>query len=113
MIEGQKLKCLNGNVLKIIAVISMTIDHMGLMLFHDDIIMRCIGRLAFPIFGFMIAEGCFYTKNKLRYFLRVFILGVLCQIVYYVADKSVYLGILITFSLSIVTIFAYKYAFLN
>ena len=104
-------KCINGNILKIIAVISMTIDHMGLMLFNDNLVMRCIGRLAFPIFGFMIAEGCFYTKNKLRYFLRVFILGMLCQVAYYIADSSLYLGILITFSLSIATIFAYKSAF--
>ena len=102
---------INGNVLKLIAVISMTIDHMGLMLFNDNLIMRCIGRLAFPIFGFMIAEGCFYTKNKLRYFLRVFILGILCQAVYFVEDRSLYLGILITFSFSIATIFAYKNAF--
>ena len=112
MIERYMKKTgINGNVLKIIAVISMTIDHVGLILFNDNLVMRCIGRIAFPIFGFMIAEGCFYTKNKLHYFLRVFMLGALCQIVYFVADKSIYLGVLITFSFSIATIFAYKNAF--
>lgn len=108
-----KIQKLNGNILKIIAVISMTIDHMGLLLFNNNLIMRSIGRLAFPIFGFMIAEGCFYTKNKLSYFLKIFILGVLCQIVYYFSEESLYFGILITFSFSILTIYSYQNAFEN
>ena len=58
---------LSGNALKIIAAITMFIDHMGLMLFPKTLIFRYIGRLAFPIFAFMIAEGCRYTRNRLRY----------------------------------------------
>ena len=41
---------LSGNMLKIIAAISMLIDHIGYMFFPDVIIFRIIGRLAFPIF---------------------------------------------------------------
>ena len=107
----ERYKVINGNVLKLIAVITMTLDHAGLMLFGNNIVLRCIGRIAFPLFGLMIAEGCFYTRNKLSYFLRVFILGAFCQAIYLVADKSLYLGILITFSFSILTIYAYQYAF--
>ena len=55
---------LTNNQLKIIAMISMLIDHIGLQMFPDLLIFRIIGRLAFPIFAYMIAEGCFYTKNK-------------------------------------------------
>ena len=55
---------LSGNALKIIAAISMVIDHVGLMFFPTLKILRIIGRLAYPIFAFMIAEGCYYTKNK-------------------------------------------------
>ena len=87
----------------------MLIDHMGLILFPDVEIFRIIGRLAFPIFAFMIAEGCRYTKNKLRHFLMIFILGLLCQIVYIVDDPKSglsYMGILITFSFSIGVIYA-------
>ena len=74
----------SGNTLKIIAMISMLIDHAGLLLFNDNEVMRIIGRLAFPVFAFLIAEGCFYTKNKLRHFLEIFILGAVCQVVYFI-----------------------------
>ena len=59
---------LTNNQLKIIAMISMLIDHIGVAMFPNVMILRIIGRLAFPIFAYMIAEGCFYTKNKARYF---------------------------------------------
>lgn len=98
---------LSGNTLKIIAAIAMVIDHVGLLFFPEHIVFRIIGRLAFPIFAYMIAEGCRYTKNKLRYFGTVFVLAVICQIVYYFADNgSLYMCILVTFSLSILVIFA-------
>ncbi len=88
-------------VLKLIAAVTMFIDHMGLILFPDVEIFRIIGRLAFPLYAFCIAEGFHYTKSRLRYFLQIFILGLLCQIVYQVVESTVYLGILIAFSLSI------------
>jgi len=97
---------LSGNALKILAAIFMTIDHIGVMLFPRITILRVLGRLALPIFAFMIAEGCKYTRNRRKYFGMVFGLGVICQIVYYLFDGSMYLSILITFSLSILTIFA-------
>lgn len=92
-------------ILKIIAAVTMFIDHMGLMLFPGQDIFRIIGRLAFPIFAYCIAEGFRYTKNRMRYFLRIFLLGLLCQIVYTVVDRKPYLGILLTFSLSIIVMF--------
>ena len=88
-------------VLKLIAAVTMFIDHAGLLLFPDLEIMRIIGRLAFPIYAFCIAEGFRYTKNWKLYFLRVFLLGLVCQIVYTVVDRQLYLGILIVFSISI------------
>lgn len=97
---------LSGNTLKIIAAISMLLDHAGLMLFPKVILFRILGRLAFPIYAFMIAEGCRYTRSKLRYFLNVFVLAAVCQIVYYIVDGSLYFSILVTFSLSILMIYA-------
>ena len=100
---------LSGNTLKIIAAITMLIDHIGVILLPNVPLLRVIGRLAFPIYAFMIAEGCAYTRNKLRYFLSVFLLGAACQIVYAIYDSDVYLGILITFSLSILVIYAMQF----
>lgn len=102
----EKINKLSGNALKIIALVSMTIDHAGLLLMGNNKLMRIIGRIAFPIFAYMIAEGCRYTKNKRKYFARIFVLGILCQAVYYIAERNVDQGILMTFSVSILLSYA-------
>lgn len=94
-----------GNALKIIAAVAMVCDHAGIMIFPQFPILRIIGRLAYPIFAFMIAEGCKYTRSKPRYFGMVFLLAILCQTVYYFVDGTLYLSILFTFSLSILAIY--------
>ena len=96
---------LNGNHLKLIAAVTMLLDHAGILLFPRLEILRILGRIAFPIFAFMIAEGCRYTRHKLRYFLMVFGLGAACQLVYYFASGDTYLNILLTFSCSILLIY--------
>jgi len=101
----KKLAILNGNHLKLIAAVTMLLDHAGILLFPRVQLFRILGRLAYPIFAFMIAEGCRYTRNKLRYFLMVFGLGTACQIVYYFFSGDTYLNILLTFSLSILLIY--------
>ncbi len=100
------LSLLSGNALKLIAAFTMLIDHAGLLLFPEYDILRVIGRLSFPIYAFMIAEGCKYTRNRLRYFLSLFLLGSACQVVYFFFDGSLYFSVLITFSLSILMIYA-------
>ncbi len=97
---------LTGNSLKILAAIFMTIDHIGVLLFPWIRLLRILGRLALPIFAFMIAEGCHYTRNRGKYFGTVFGLGAVCQVVYYFFDGSLYFSILITFSLAILMIYA-------
>jgi len=66
----------NAKTLKIIALITMTIDHVGLYLVPDDTILctilRSIGRIAFPLFAFMVAEGFYHTRSVGKYFLRLF-----------------------------------------
>lgn len=100
---------LSGNVLKIIAAISMLIDHIGCLIFPDVKILRIVGRIAFPIFAYMIAQGCRYTKNKWRYFGMIFLMAVVFQVVYGFVSDSLYLSILVTFSLSILMIFSLQY----
>lgn len=107
MTESRPTFCvLSGNALKIIAAISMLIDHMGAVLFPGVMIFRILGRLAFPIFAFMIAEGCRYTKNRIKYFLLVFSMGLGYTLVFYVYSKTLYFCILITFAFAILMIFA-------
>ena len=97
---------LNNNQLKIIAMVAMLLDHIGAYLFPQVRWLRIIGRLAYPIFAFMIAEGCRHTKNRVRYLLQMGGLAAVCQLVDYVARGSLYQCILVTFTLSILTICA-------
>ena len=75
---------MNRNHLKLIACAAMLLDHMGLLLFPGVLALRMIGRVAMPLFAFFIGEGCRYTKNRKKYFLSVFLLGVGCQLIYIV-----------------------------
>lgn len=97
---------LTNNQLKIIAMISMFIDHFGLIFFPKVEIFRIIGRLALPIFAYMIAEGCKYTRNRKRYLGIIAVMATVFQIFYFVFMKSLYQGILVVFSLSIAIIYA-------
>ena len=103
---------MNRNHLKIIACASMLADHIAILLCPQYYVLRWFGRLAMPLFAFFIGEGCRYTKNRKKYFLSVFLLGLLCQAVY-LADDVIehgglsfgsgawYLNILLSFSCAI------------
>lgn len=109
MTDSIKTPRLSGNMLKLIACAAMVVDHLGLMCFRDDTYLRIIGRLAFPIFAFMIAEGARHTRNRLRYFLTMLTEGVLMQLVYTGLLRDNHLNIFITFSISILLIYAFDY----
>ena len=103
---SKTIGCFSNNQLKIIAMLSMLIDHIGVELFPDLESLRIIGRLALPLFAYMIAEGCYYTKNRISYLPLIATLALLCQAVFYFTTQSLYQSILVTFSLSIITIFS-------
>jgi hypothetical protein len=103
------IRFLNGNMLKILAAIFMVVDHVGLLFFPYEPIFRIIGRLAYPIFAFMISEGAKYTRNKLKYIGTIGGLALICQLVYFFFANSLYMCILVTFTLSIATIYALSY----
>ena len=103
---------LTNNQLKIIAMISMLMDHLGRQLLPEWTWMVLVGRLAFPIFAYMIAEGCLYTRNKVKYILMIAGLATVCQGAYFFATGSMYQNVLVTFTLSVGVIFAME-RFLN
>lgn len=69
-------------LIKLIACITMLIDHAGKMLFPQHAVMREIGRLAFPLFAYGIAVGAVYTRNSTKYLSRVVLLAIICQPLY-------------------------------
>ena len=73
------------SLLKLIAIVSMTIDHLGAAVFPQYRIMRIIGRFAFPLFAYCVAAGCVYTRNIKKYALRMLLMAVLVQPLYVTA----------------------------
>ncbi len=89
----------NGNQLKLIAVISMLVDHMAYLfigvgmltpalqageevpaLFLLYRVLRAIGRMAFPVFCFLLVEGFLHTKSRRRYAIRLGIFSLISEI---------------------------------
>ena len=79
MKEQTYKKGLNSNILKVIAIISMTIDHIAWAIFPNfsthsiAIVMHVLGRIACPIFCYFIVQGYIHTKNFKKYFSRILI----------------------------------------
>lgn len=66
--------------LKLLAMAAMLVDHMGYLLFPTAMWMRYVGRLAFPIFAFQIAEGWYRTHDREKYTLRLLICAVVSEV---------------------------------
>lgn len=69
--------------LKLIALTTMVIDHVAAVLPFPsaiDSLLRSIGRIAFPIYAFFIAEGCRYTRSREKYLLRLGLFGLISQL---------------------------------
>ena len=81
-------KGINGNQLKVIALASMTIDHLASVIWPDYptdwwlILLHIIGRIAAPIFWFMVAEGYHHTHNLKKYGTRLLIFAVISHFAY-------------------------------
>ena len=88
MEESINKRGLSSNILKVIAIISMTIDHVAWALFPNfslnpiAIIMHTIGRIACPIFCFFIVKGYIHTKNFKKYFTRIIVFALISHIPY-------------------------------
>lgn len=71
---------MTGSTLKLIAIVTMFIDHLGVVFFPDLFILRIIGRVAFPIFALAAAEGARYTHDRRGYIARLLLWGLLSEI---------------------------------
>lgn len=100
-----RFKILTNNALKIIACISMVFDHIGVIMFPEVMWLRAVGRLAYPLFAFCLAEGCYYTKDKIKHLIVIAMLGVAIQLFEYVFLEMIDLSIFIVFSISIILIY--------
>jgi len=100
----------SNNQLKLIALVAMTIDHVGAYLFPDVAVLRIIGRLAFPIFAYMVAEGCLHTRSRVRYLLTMGGAALVFQIAAFFVMGTLRQYVLTTFFLSLVLCLTAEYA---
>ena len=94
-------------VLKIIACITMLIDHVSYIIPHDTYYLNYIGRFAFPIFAFQISQGYLYSKNLKKYCFRLLAFAFISQIPFMLFHS------LISESLAINVIFTLFFGFLT
>ncbi len=100
---------MTGFWLKIIALVTMIIDHTGLLM-GNVLIMRAIGRIAFPIYAFLVAQGCHKTRNIKKYMLRLGIFALISEVPFdLVAGRALFVlskqNIFWTLLLGVLTIF--------
>lgn len=90
-----RYRFLSGSALKVIAAVTMLIDHTAAALLKNSRIvlffvgdfavtlyntMRFIGRLSFPIFAFLLVEGFLHTRNRVRYGISLGVLAVISEL---------------------------------
>ena len=104
----ERSRGLDGGALKGIAAALMLMDHVGAILLPEVPVLRCVGRLAFPIFAFFIAEGYAHTRDFGRYFRRLAILAVMSEIPFNLENGAVFdparQNVLFTFCLALLTL---------
>jgi hypothetical protein len=110
MVKTRPLSFLSGNVLKLLAAALMVVVHIGVIFFPYNIVWRCVGRVSMPLFAYLIAEGCRYTRSAWGYLGKLFACLVVCQVGNYVGTGSLEICILGTFLLGASLLFCLQNA---
>lgn len=123
-------KGISGSTLKIIAMAAMLIDHTAAVLlarlllqgqltenysgvFHIYQLMRQIGRIAFPIFCFLLTEGFYYTKSRKKYAFRLGVFALISEVPFDLAFNGKmwdmgYQNVYFTLFIGVLTMFAFQ-----
>lgn len=97
--------------IKLIAILTMVIDHVGLFFFPQLLWPRLIGRVSFPLFAWLIANGAKHTRDMRAYGLRLLALAIVSQIPFALANTAIggslfYLNVVFTLALGLFAIYA-------
>ena len=97
-------------LLKWIAIITMTVDHVGAVLYPELDVLRWIGRLSFPLFAYLLMLGLENTRNVRNYFVRLFTFALISQVPFFLATgKQPFEMLNIFFTLSLGLAFVYYF----
>jgi len=95
-------------LLKWIAIVTMTADHIGAVLYPGFTVFRSIGRISFPLFAYLLILGMNNTRNIQSYFARLFIFALISQVPFFLAiDQGPFDSVNIFFTLSFGLLFIY------
>ncbi|WP_059046005.1 TraX family protein [Paenibacillus rubinfantis] len=86
--------------MQLIAMITMLIDHVGLLFFPGEVLWRVIGRIAFPIYAYALVQGHVHTSNYRKYAIRLFLIAALSQVPYQLAFDTNGLNVVATLFVS-------------
>lgn len=117
----KKFQCLSGASLKLIAIISMLVDHTNKALIYPYLtsadgflatlsdLFDIIGRIAFPLFCFMLIEGFFKTRSRIKYLRNLLVFGVISEVPFDMCTTASFYdinwnNIMFTLSLVLVTV---------
>ena len=88
-------KELSGSWLKMIAMLSMTTDHLAYYYGCENPylyeLMRTVGRIAFPTFAFLLAEGFVHTRDKSKYMINLFVFALLSEVPWMLLNHIFYM----------------------
>lgn len=127
--ENSSKRGISAAILKNVAVLTMTIDHLTAFLLKDYLVSmgitdlysntfywlgRVIGRIAFVLYAFMIAEGAYKTRNKVKYAGRLLLLALISIIPHsYVNTQKLFdpndLNIFFLLFLGLITIYGWEW----
>lgn len=71
--------------MQLIAMLTMLVDHLGIVYFDNQLWLRLIGRIAFPIYAYALVKGHLHTRSRTKYLARLLALALLSQIPYQLA----------------------------
>ena len=109
---------LSTSQLKLIALITMIIDHVGLALFNDNAVMRNVGRIAFPLYVFVLVEGFFFTASRAKYLARLLVFALISEVpfdlgLYGYSPRWSHQNVFITLTLGMAAIICMDFIFDN
>ncbi|MFC3770269.1 TraX family protein [Paenibacillus sp. GCM10012303] len=88
-------------MLQFIAMITMLVDHVGIVFYPDIAAFRVIGRIAFPLYGWFLVQGYLHTGNLKRYAFRLLGLAVLSQLPFTLSLQLWQLNVIFTLLLAL------------
>ena len=98
-------------ILKIIAVVTMIIDHFGYVVFKHFSYFNYIGRIALPLFAFQISEGYSHTRDIKKYLVRLFVFAIVSQVPFMLYEfcigKEFSFNVLFTFCFALLALIIY------